>query len=995
MHFNILFGIRVPNQHGFSLFVAMTTRLIKLLLCIGSLFTTSAISGQYYTYEAIELTDQPEQAINVLSKDAYNRLIMCTSNEVIAYDGLQSSLVWRCPSDEHIVDFYRLPDTAGHIVLTDHKLYSLTLLINGQDTINEIKEIDGPILIHTFIDQYLIYQDRNHSVHLIDLFNAKQQDLPYIGGRLKAINLIDDHVELYADVLYKWHHKSEKYTEHDINIPPGKIILIPHDELIYLISETGQLWSGHSNKNEQYYLDRIETPSKIISGKVIDEIIYIATEHQGFIYYNFVEKKSSRLGQYNGSCQNHIRTFYIENARHMWTTNGTDICLATNKFPVLVDRQRGVPDENITGTVNWNNDVWFSSQSSGLYTLSNNKIKHVPIIKEGNEPRITTLTSNSSRHLLIGTDGFGLLRLDQKGRFHYLDSATFFDSHISAVSTAMETELFIGTADKGLWLSIADSTSQWSSKQLFPKSLQQIVDLEALSNGDVVIATEGDITYLERAQGQLRKLFTALEGQTILDIDMWDGWVYVVLTNEVVRIPMQALGDLSEHFNESTGLQTQNNTSVHTSSEGVLISGQGQSTLYPFEFFNQPNPNSDRVLMDYEVNKNTLTQFGRESMIGTNKGLTIVDAIRHSLRHGNLLMKTIQVNEEDVSYTEGISFPARYNRWYFEFALIAPEGANNVIYNWELVGGQNEFRGQTDQRSIYFPILPSDDYVLSVEGVGDHGKTNKLNYSFVIAPEITATKWFGYLSVAGGLLGLTLLLIITSHLSSARQRRRNSQLQWQNEKLELEHKALQLQMNPHFIFNALNSIQALIGKDEKQAKYYVAKLGKMMRMTLNHSRSKWILLKDEIDLLSAYLELEKLNQPFTYSIDKTSIEDDIAIPPMMVQPIVENAVKHGVHKKQGDGNIVITFGYEGRKIKCVVQDNGPGVHATDLDASDQKTGRNNLSISTRVINERMALYEKEGVKVDPVTINENLNAEHEGTIVHIGLPYNKMKGHDE
>ena len=102
---------------------------------------------------------------------------------------------------------------------------------------------------------------------------------------------------------------------------------------------------------------------------------------------------------------------------------------------------------------------------------------------------------------------------------------------------------------------------------------------------------------------------------------------------------------------------------------------------------------------------------------------------------------------------------------------------------------------------------------------------------------------------------------------------------------------------------------------------------------------------------------------------------------MMIQPIVENAVKHGVHKLEADGHIDLNFTYEGRKIKCSVTDNGPGV------IENKKTDDNHISISTRVINERMELYAKEGVKVDAIKIIDLRELGQQGTEVQIGLPY--------
>ena len=137
-------------------------------------------------------------------------------------------------------------------------------------------------------------------------------------------------------------------------------------------------------------------------------------------------------------------------------------------------------------------------------------------------------------------------------------------------------------------------------------------------------------------------------------------------------------------------------------------------------------------------------------------------------------------------------------------------------------------------------------------------------------------------------------------------------------------------MNPHFIFNTLSSIQSFITKnDSKDAVYYLSKFSKLMRATLENTKKQRIPIKDEIESLQLYMDLEKLrlNNKFDYHI---IINDEIdtlfeEIPPMLIQPYIENAIWHGISHKTGSGIIKLTFKLENENLlKCEIEDDGVG-----------------------------------------------------------------------
>ena len=160
---------------------------------------------------------------------------------------------------------------------------------------------------------------------------------------------------------------------------------------------------------------------------------------------------------------------------------------------------------------------------------------------------------------------------------------------------------------------------------------------------------------------------------------------------------------------------------------------------------------------------------------------------------------------------------------------------------------------------------------------------------------------------------------------------KRSELASINEQLaEAQMNALQAQMNPHFIFKALNSIKRMILDNETMnASKYLSKFAMMIRLTLNHSRVTFVTLQETIEYLQAYLGMEQLRfgSSFCYKIETTASldEEEINIPTLMIQPLAENAIWHGLMPKEGDKKLIIRFLQTGDFVTCIIEDNGIGI----------------------------------------------------------------------
>jgi len=211
------------------------------------------------------------------------------------------------------------------------------------------------------------------------------------------------------------------------------------------------------------------------------------------------------------------------------------------------------------------------------------------------------------------------------------------------------------------------------------------------------------------------------------------------------------------------------------------------------------------------------------------------------------------------------------------------------------------------------------------------------------------------------LIGISMLLLLVALISFLfyRQNKLKSErekLKLEQESMQLEQKLLRTQMNPHFIANSLAAIQGNIYKQDKEKSVtYLSKFAKLMRFILESSREKEVKLEKEILSLTNYLDLQKLllEEKLTYQIavSKDLEPEDFCIPPMLIQPFVENAIVHGVELKNEPGHVNVSFQKEDNFLKVTIEDDGLG--RQKVMEIYEKRKSNHLSFSTNITNERI------------------------------------------
>lgn len=265
------------------------------------------------------------------------------------------------------------------------------------------------------------------------------------------------------------------------------------------------------------------------------------------------------------------------------------------------------------------------------------------------------------------------------------------------------------------------------------------------------------------------------------------------------------------------------------------------------------------------------------------------------------------------------------NFFTVEFAVLDYANSLKNEYRYKLEGVDEQWR-QTNGTHPYasYTNVPAGEYTLWVQGSNSDGIWNNegIRMAIVIHPAWWQTSWFKAVValIAAGTIGF---------IAWWRYRNIRQRADVERRLVESKLQALRAQMNPHFIFNSLNSILHFIMSNEPEpAHAYLSKFSKLIRAILDQSRSEFISLSEELYVLGLYLELESLrfDGNFTYSIDVAENIDRERqqIPPMLLQPHVENAIKHGLIHTLPDGKLEIIMRQEGHYVVCSIIDNGIG-----------------------------------------------------------------------
>lgn len=456
----------------------------------------------------------------------------------------------------------------------------------------------------------------------------------------------------------------------------------------------------------------------------------------------------------------------------------------------------------------------------------------------------------------------------------------------------------------------------------------------------------------------------------------------------------------TRHFTNSAGLFGSMFRSMLLDKEENLwvLSQQGLSMIH--------TPSGKAISFQYKIpslleDPNILTEINDSLLlIGGFEEFAVLN--KHKLLDENLLNKVILtaflVNEEkefSSYFSEGNStlmLQHEENTISVSFTLPDPAGLSLYEFEYRLEGLDEDWINIGRDRKIRLANLAPGSYILHLRArVTTSGSSSPVTIlRFSIRPPYYQTWWF---------ISLLVTVLVSGAYWGVRYRERIIRRKEQEKKnirqqmAELENQALKSRMNPHFIFNCLNSINGFILKNNKDtAIQFINKFAKLIRYILEKSGEKEISLEEELIALKNYIEIEaiRLSQSFTYSIDISPAIDPqkIRIPPLLIQPLVENAIWHGLHVEEKLGLIRIKIKEEGEFIRVDVEDNGIGYSKSLANKETRKYEKRSLGLS--ITRQRLEILLPKGKHgEDLLSIRDRYTDDglQEGTVSTLLIPH--------
>jgi Histidine kinase/Y_Y_Y domain len=377
--------------------------------------------------------------------------------------------------------------------------------------------------------------------------------------------------------------------------------------------------------------------------------------------------------------------------------------------------------------------------------------------------------------------------------------------------------------------------------------------------------------------------------------------------------------------------------------------------------------------------------------VGTPEGITFFNETKLSNQSRcDLRILGITVSGIGQQYDSStLLLSHKNNNIRFDFVGISYKSVGDIIYSYKLSGIDDDWK-TTRENFLQYPTLPSGSYELQLQAINKFGvKSNIISVRFTIAKTITEEWWLRVLLLAAA---LALTWWVASLRTKGIRNREREKAETAGRIAELEQQALKAQMNPHFIFNCLNSIQQYVfDKDVAGANKFITGFSRLIRQTLENSSKQLISVTEEEAFLNTYLQLEKnrFEDKFDYhiTIDEKIQKDEFFLPPMLLQPFIENSIRHGIRLKQnGKGLIEINIFLQVNQLICIIIDNGVG-----REAANAFKGSQHIEYQSRgmqLTSQRIELFNKNtgkaiSLRVEDITADNGATA---GTKVTISLP---------
>lgn len=479
----------------------------------------------------------------------------------------------------------------------------------------------------------------------------------------------------------------------------------------------------------------------------------------------------------------------------------------------------------------------------------------------------------------------------------------------------------------------------------------------------------------------------------ITDITKWQD--YLFLATKGAGVVCMKNDKVVKVFNEANGLPSNICKSMVSDEKGNVWVGTNRG-LFGIKMkngdFSVNSINLIKSFVSSEINQIIENEQILYFATSNGVGLMGVNDLYTSSTKIPVYIESFYVNGDKQRLDTTLTFNYLQNSIKIEYKGVSQKQEGDIQYRYKLEGLDTAWV-YTKNIQVQLSLLPPGNYTFTVYALNENGfySTAPARLSFCILAPFW-TKWWFYAIEIFFVSFLVYFLYRRRVLIIQQTEMEKTAINKQIAESELT--ALRAQMNPHFIFNAINSIQNFILKnDPNSAHKYLTKFARLIRSVLENSKRDVILLSHEIESLTLYIELEALRASFSFDFSITvhtdTNPDSVLVPPMLIQPFVENAILHGLMPLTDKrGHLTIEFSQEGHILKCMIEDNGIGrAAAEEIKAKKSST---HVSMGTSVTQERLDILNKQnGIPTQVKIIDKEVNGLPAGTLVEICIELKK------
>ncbi|MBC8755905.1 histidine kinase [Kordia sp. YSTF-M3] len=744
---------------------------------------------------------------------------------------------------------------------------------------------------------------------------------------------------------------------------------------------------------------------------------------------NLVEKSITKR---NGLSVYNIRIAYKDRQNNVWigSSGGGLFKFEKNNFRHYT-KNNGLTANRIYAVHHLENTLWLSTSESGLMTIDSTGIHQETTTSEYLNVKVKTLTNDTGNRIWAGTENKGIYIYQKKIRDTIVydsilvDEISYEKLQLEDIYTATITtedglpsnwirnikiygsRIWVATYSDG----IVSFQYDYKSKKIYNlKAFGAEQGIKDLAIRDLARDETGRVWY-STSKGHLGYIknnkVTHIEPKDVTGEEVTIGTI--LFHNYDMYIGTFGKGiwysTLSKElkFEELRGekeLYSKNIYQLIFDDNGMLWAGSERgvdqiSLNKKNEIVNVIHYGENDGFLGIETCHNAITKNTEGNLwFGTIYGLTKYapstseqESSKPQIHFENIEVAYQSLDSIDLhdwtNSDKQLQLSEDKNHLAFRFRSVDLDNPEAIVYQYKF--DKDNWSPWTKENKITFGGLDYGDHTFLARSRNkDWLESDAIGFKFHVIQPLYKKTWFR--NLLWGILGLIAIAMVLLYIKRVKAKNRaiRERLQLENHLLSLEHKALRLQMNPHFIFNVLNGIKGMSRNDIAKMDKTINTFAVLLRETLTNSRKDTITLAQEIKTLKNYVEVEKLmaSKDFAYEIELNSELDpeEVLIPPMLIQPFVENAIRHGIMPLQRPGELKVHFSTDNDFLYASITDNGIGIYQSQ----QNKTNTDHQSMALEVTKERIeSLAGRNTLKIEEVSEKDHTLA---GTKISFKIP---------